>query len=217
MFIVEGNIGAGKSTLLKIIHDKIPHAHVIFEPVNRWDKGNAGKSLLADFYTNPKRWAYTLETYAMFCRVRDHIEEQYSKNVINVMERSIYSGHYCFAKNDYLSGYMTDLEWNIYQDWFYFLVKNKIALPQGFIYLRTTPELVYKRIQQRGRPSEKTISLDYVKAIHERHEEFLIKKENLIDGLYSVPVLILDGDSDFETDPVVQNKMIEEIKAFFKN
>lgn len=215
MYIVEGNIGAGKSTFLKIIQELMPEVDVIFEPVNQWHNDTFGKSLLADFYQDPKRWAYTLETYAMACRVRDHLKESSASATIKIMERSIYSGHYCFAKNDYLSGYLTTLEWEIYTYWFEFLIKNKISQPKGFIYLQTTPEVALARIQKRSRAGESSITLEYLQNIHARHEEFLIDKD-VSENLLNIPVLVLNGNLDFEHDKAVQRDFINQIKAFIK-
>src|SRR3989337_1493014 len=99
MYILEGNIGAGKSTFLRLIKEHMPEIDVSFEPVHNWQKKVYGQSLLANFYQYPKRWAYTLETFAMICRVIEHLKDQsrcYQKKII---ERSIYSGHYCFTLN----------------------------------------------------------------------------------------------------------------------
>ena len=105
MYILEGNIGAGKSTFLTLLAKHLPHICVTLEPMHNWQKQIYGQSLLANFYQDPKRWAYTLETLAMFCRVREHMEEQKKEDTIQITERSIYSGHYCFAQNDYESGF----------------------------------------------------------------------------------------------------------------
>jgi deoxyadenosine/deoxycytidine kinase len=197
MYIVEGNIGVGKSTFLKLISQNLSGVKVLPEPTENWTGQVFGQSLLDNFYKDPKRWAYTLETLAMICRARDHIREQ-EKNLTNlVMERSIYSGHYCFALNGYQSGFFTDLEWKIYNEWVDFLLTKKCQAPLGFIYLKADPEMCMKRIQKRSRISETSISLDYIKQIHHWHEKFLIQKENLNENLKNVPVLVLDCNQDF--------------------
>lgn len=215
MFIVEGNIGAGKTTLLKLIHEHFPTIRVLFEPVNRWDKSQTGMSLLHDFYDNPSRWAYTLETYVMICRVKDHLQDLEEKNVIHVMERSLFSGYYVFVKNCYMRGYMTTLEWQLYQQWFDFLTQQ-IPVPDGFIYLRTTPAIAYERTLKRKRASEHAITFDYIQAIHDRHEEFLIAKEGVTSALKHVPVLLLNGDLSFESDVAIQEDFMQQIKQFIQ-
>lgn len=76
MYIVEGNIGAGKSTFLKLISKRLSHITVVFEPLHNWQNKVYGQSVLANFYKDPRRWAYTMETLAMACRVQEHLREQ---------------------------------------------------------------------------------------------------------------------------------------------
>lgn len=200
MFIVEGNIGAGKSTFLKLINTHFPHITVAFEPLHNWQSKVYGQSILTNFYKNPKRWAYTMETLTMACRVQEHMKEQNHADQFRLMERSIYSGRYCFAQNGYENGFLTTLEWNLYLEWFNFLVTDYCKPPHGFIYLKVDPEISFERIKKRNRHSEKNITLTYLKQINKCHEEFLINKTDILPDLQSVPVLILDCNQDFETD-----------------
>jgi deoxyadenosine/deoxycytidine kinase len=142
-----------------------------------------------------------METLAMACRVQQHMSEQDHPNPLRVMERSIYSGHYAFATNSYQNGSLSQLEWNLYLEWFNFLVTSHCKAPQGFIYLHVDPEVAYERIKKRNRSAEKTISLDYIKQIHERHQAFLVEKRDVLPELRNVPVLILDCNKEFELDP----------------
>jgi thymidylate kinase len=48
---------------------------------------------------------------------------------------------------------------------------DKLWEPDGLIYLRSNPENCFNRIKKRGRESEKNIKLEYIKRIHELHEE----------------------------------------------
>lgn len=213
MYIVEGNIGAGKSTFLSMLGKHFPEITIALEPVNKWHAQDYGQSLLGNFYQDPKRWAFTLETLAMICRVRDHIHEQQKEHTV-VMERSIYSGHYCFTTNSYASGFLTDLEWELYCTWFNYLIPHNCHAPQGFIYLSVDPHIAYERIAQRGREAEKGITLEYLQQIDARHEEFLIKKNNVIDEIKNVPVLVLDCNQDFEHCPEVFQEHVAKLKQF---
>jgi len=216
MFIIEGNIGAGKSTFLKLLQEKIPTVGVAQEPVHNWQKKVYGQSLLANFYQDPKRWAYSIETFAMICRVRDHLIEQ-EKNETTFIERSIYSGHYCFSQNGYENGFMTTLEWQLYCQWFEFLIPGKCKTPAGFIYLSVDPDVAYKRIKKRNRLAEKQITLAYLKQIHQKHEGFLIHKKGILPELKQVPVLRLDCNQEFETDEVAFQKHLDKISDFIKS
>src|SRR5581483_5280099 len=166
MYIVEGNIGAGKSTFLTMVAQQAPHISVVLEPLHNWQRQTHGQSLLVNFMNNPRRWSYTMETLTMMCRVKDHLQEQANPNPSRLMERSIYSGHYCFALTGYESGFMTGVEWQMYSQWFNFLVPGKCRPPQGFIYLKVDPLISFERIAKRKREGESAITLDYLKAIH---------------------------------------------------
>lgn len=216
MFILEGNIGAGKSTLLKLIAQHRPHITIALEPINTWQSNVFGQSLLANFYQNPKRWAYSMETFAMMCRVREHINEQQDLNHFRIIERSIYSGHYVFAHNSYEAGFMTDVEWHLYNHWFDYLIPQKCHDPHGFIYLQTNPEIAYERIKKRNRLAEKKITLAYLKQIHQQHEKFLIQKIGLLPSLKKVPVMILDCNQEFEENPEILNNFFDAIEQFMQ-
>ena len=216
MYILEGNIGAGKSTLLNLLGTEIPNISVLQEPAHKWYNTDNGLSLLNLFYQQPDRWAFTIETLAMISRVKDHTNEQKKKNQIIVMERSIYSGYYCFAKNGHVNGFMTDIEWSIHNQWFDFLITNKCQIPDGFIYIQTDPEIAFERIKKRNRDAEQSISQKYINQIHDFHEQFLIEKKEVSAQLKSVPVLILDGNHEFETDSAQLKKYISSINQFLR-
>jgi deoxyguanosine kinase len=198
MYILEGTIGAGKSTFLKLLAQYLPDLTVKLEPVDIWQSQEHGQSLLTNFYENPTRWAYTLETFTMICRVQEHRRLQKALEPI-IIERSIYSGHYVFARNSYESGFLNNLEWHLYNQFFNFLT-SRCTIPQGFIYLQTSPEIAYERIKKRNRSSEISISLDYLHQLNHQHEKFLCQKEDILPSLKDVPVLIIDCNKEFELD-----------------
>jgi deoxyadenosine/deoxycytidine kinase len=214
MYILEGNIGAGKSTFLRLIDEHIPSIKTVTEPVNNWQSTVYGQSLLTNFYQEPKRWAYTFELLTMICRVQDHLKEQHDKNSAKVIERSIYSGYYCFARNSYAQGFISEAEWQVYQQWFSFLIPHKCMPPRGFIYLRVSPEIAFERIKKRNRHAEKTLTFDYLKQIDQQHELLLIKKEGVLPHLKKVPVLVLDCNEDFENDLTLLHKHMQAIQSF---
>ncbi len=214
MYFVEGPIGAGKTTFLRLIQEKLPELAVIFEPLQSWDSEVYGQSLLANFYKDPQRWAYTMETLAMACRVQEHQREQENPNPFRLIERSIYSGHYVFATNGYHNGFLSELEWQVYLQWFNFLITGRCKAPQGFIYLKVDPEIAFERIKKRDREAEKTISLEYIKQIHACHEDFLVHKKDVLAELKDVPVLILDCNEEFEADTEKFAAHAEKVSSF---
>ncbi len=215
MYVIEGNIGVGKSTLLNLIKKHLTHITVNFESVESWDKHESEASLLHHFYQDTSRWSYTMETFTLFTRVQEHLAIQAQETFsIAMMERSIYSGYYCFAHNGYLQGFLNDTEWDLYTKWFEFLAASHCKTPDGFIYLQTEPTICHQRAQKRNRASEKDVPLVYFNQIHEQHESFLIKKKRILKSLQEVPVLVLDATYNFESDEQIMHEYLEKINDF---
>lgn len=68
-----------------------------------------------------------------------------------------------------------------------------LSRPKGInvdliIYLKCSPEKVMNRIKLRSRAEEKDISFDYIKSLHNLHEDWLIAKKFPVPA----PVLVLD-------------------------
>lgn len=214
MFIVEGNIGAGKSTFLSLLKASEADLTIIQEPVHNWASEKYGQSLLEEFYKHPNRWAFTIETFAMLARSLDHVRYQKKSALPVIMERSIYSGHYCFAQNGLQEGYFNEIEWAVYLQWVNFILHQQCKAPTGFIYLRTSPEICFERINKRNRTGEELVSLSYLRNIHDRHEKFLVSKESLDLNLRHVPVLVLDVTAEFQTNTTSFELLREKIIMF---
>lgn len=212
-FIVEGNIGAGKSTFLRLINERLP-VQIVYEPHTKWQKVD-DENLLDKFYQDTKRWAYTFQSYAFVTRVVEQQKKaKENKHGIQVLERSVYSDRYCFAKNCFEMGTLSKLEWALYQEWFEWLVDNYATKPTGFIYLKTDPQVCYNRLTQRARTEESEIPLSYLKKLHEKHEGWLTDKKNIASYLVDTPVLALDCNGDFENDAERFEKHLHTIAEF---
>lgn len=216
MYIVEGNIGAGKSTFITLLSTYLPEITYSLEPVDAWAQQTYGKSLLEQFYTDPQRWAYTLETLAMLCRSREYLSNTQHQHS-HLMERSLYSGHYCFAQNGKADGYFSEVEWDVYNQWVEFIFANKSKTPHGFIYLKTSPTVCHGRIAKRNRTGESNIPLDYLEKIHYWHEQFLIHKTNVSPDIAAVPVLTLDVTPDFANNPANMAALAAQVSVFIEN
>ena len=214
-FVVEGNIGVGKSTFLKMAASYL-NAQLVFEPHEKWqDVG--GQNLLDAFYKDGSRWAYTFQTYAFITRVLE--QENRSKvndKAFQLVERSVYSDRYCFAKNSFEIGIMNELEWKLYKEWFAWFVENRIEQPAGFIYLRANPEICYDRLVKRSRSEESSVKLDYLKLLHNKHEDWLVHKKGIAKSLENRPILILDCNESFESDIELQKKHINAVRLFLE-
>ena len=136
-------------------------------------------------------------------------EREFLKDSINVSDRSIVSDHYLFAKMLRDDGHINDIEWNLYLEWYNWIIeKHSFAMPKRIIYLRLDPEIAYQRIKKRSREEEDPVSLEYIKRLHQYHENWLMENKD-------IPVLILDVDKDFESDPGVFKSLMENVEKFF--
>lgn len=190
---LEGSIGCGKSTLLSIIQKLVDNKYIeiIQEPVNEWknlvDENN--KNLLQYFYEDPKRWSLTFQINAFFSRINKL--QQLQPNKIYIVERSVYSDKNCFAINCYQNGLINQLEWNIYNNWYQWLITKSNIQPHGFIYLQCQPNICYQRIMNRNRTEESTITLDYLQQLHNLHNDWLLHNK--------IPTLVLDYNQGFDS------------------
>jgi len=78
------------------------------------------------------------------------------------------------------------------------LVCNDHHHPDGIIFMRVMPEIAHKRLQ--NREPHASISLDYIKQTYAQKEEFFIANKNTPEQLQHLPVLVLNGNIDFQTD-----------------
>jgi deoxyguanosine kinase len=212
--IVEGNIGAGKSTFLRLIKDLLD-VQVVYEPHEQWQNID-GENILDSFYKDKNRWAYTFQSYAFITRIMAQEQaDKTSHKFLQILERSVYSDRYCFAKNLFEMGEMTSLEWKLYQDWWGWFVKHYTKKPSGFIYLQTPPQVCYERLLKRARSEESAVPLNYLSMLHTQHENWLIHKQGVDEYIKNVPVLILDCTQDFEDNPDLCKKYAQQIVDFF--
>lgn len=216
--IVEGNIGAGKSTFLKLLQTYLP-VEVVYEPLEQWQRvGGSSENLLEKFYHDTSRWAYTFQSYAFITRIlAQEASAKKSSAPVHVLERSVFSDRYCFAQNCYETGLMTALEWKLYQEWFTWLVETYMTLPHAFLYLQANPTTCYERLLKRNRQEETVVPFDYIKRLHEKHEDWLIKKEDVAPYLKNTPVLVLPCNNDFESNQEEQHEHIHKITSFLKD
>ncbi len=226
---IEGNIAAGKSTFLDILSSEV-NILAVPEPVSKWQSiksTDSGQNLLDYFYTDPKRYSYLFQTFAFLSRMQSQLhpyetlekdtnntkivkDDDAEKETVVVFERSVLSDRYCFAQNCFDTGIMSEMEYKVYQAFHSFLVDEfKMLRLNGIIYLRTNPETCIERLKKRNRSEEKTVDKDYLETLHKKHEEWLLKED-------SIPVLILDCNEEFASDPVRRMEMQMQVRDFLK-
>lgn len=184
---IEGNIGSGKTSLLKFFK-KNSLVEVIEEPVKKWQNVN-GNNTLELMYSDPKRWSYLFESYVLLTMMQVHHRPQTTP--VRLLERSAYSARYCFMENLHRSGMLSTVEYTIFQEWFDYLMANEKPQIDLIVYLRTSPEKCMERIKKRSRDEESSVSMELLNSLHERYEEWLVKKSKFS---LPAPVVVVDGN-----------------------
>ena len=209
MFFVEGNVGTGKSTFLKKLNE-ILDVPIILEPVDEWMAMRnfaSGKNLLEEFYDNQARWAYTFQSVAFRTRLKNLMRIAPGDRSTCIIERSVFTDRNVFAKTCHENAKMDDIEWGDYLSWFDWLIDSLEIRPSGYIYLRADPEVSHDRVKVRKRGGEDAIPLEYLKSLHQKHDEWLLNEPN---------VLVIDVNEDFEYDSERLSDMIKQVRKFIK-
>ncbi|KAB7493974.1 Deoxynucleoside kinase [Armadillidium nasatum] len=182
---VEGNIGCGKTTLLNYF-SQFQEVDVLHEPVKKWTNLN-NYNLMDLMYKNPERWSHLFQTYVQLTMIEQHIKP--SSKPTKLLERSLLSARYCFVENLFRSGKMTGAEYSVYCQWFEMISSLLDCKVDLIVYLRTDPCILHERIKSRNRSEEQNIPLEYLKNLHELHEEWLLESK-----FNSFPVLVMDAN-----------------------
>ncbi|XP_053126997.1 thymidine kinase 2, mitochondrial [Hemicordylus capensis] len=188
---IEGNIASGKTTCLDYFA-KNTSIEVLTEPVSKW-RNVRGHNPLGLMYQDSTRWGITLQTYVQLTMLDQHTRPMISP--IRMMERSIHSAKHIFVENLYRSGRMPEVDYVVLTEWFEWIIKNMDVSVDLIVYLQTSPETCYERLKKRCREEEKIIPVDYLEAIHQLYEEWLIKQT--LSQVPS-PVLVLQADHDMQ-------------------
>ena len=194
---IAGNIGSGKTTLTKLLAK-----HYQWD---RLEEAVDNNPYLFDFYKDMQRWSFNLQIFFLNSRFEQLLEIRRSgRNV--VQDRTIYEDAYIFAPNLHAMGLMTTRDFENY----FRLFKNMdsaVVPPDLMIYLRASVPNLVSQIAERGRDYESSISIDYLKRLHERYEAWISTYDKS-------KVLVVDVDQNsFHTNPEDLGKIINSIDA----
>lgn len=212
---IEGNIGTGKTTLINILKKKFGKKNnVIFveEPLNQWLnlKDKDGKNILGKFYEDQERWSYSFQMHAFITRSKDILRQNTDENVI-IIERSVLTDCNVFAKLLYNSGKISEMEWQLYNEWFTWLTQHfESVKPDKFVYLRAEPEVSYQRMLKRTRDEENNVPLEYLQAVSEKHDEWLLNDD--IEN-----VITIDVNADFNDSENFKRTVIDRVTQLIKS
>ena len=210
---IEGNIGSGKSTLLEILSKKYDSDNrIIFlkEPVDEWEKirDSNGLSMLQKFYEDQKKYSFSFQMMAYITRLAlmKRANEDNLEASIFVTERSLYTDKHVFAKMLHDMNNIEDVNYQIYTTWFDTFARDYQV--ESVIYVKTDPDICYKRIKERSRTGEDEIPLDYLTKCHTYHE-------TMIDKDFSkIFVLALNGNENIKKDASIIENWIKSIEDY---
>ncbi len=194
---IAGNIGSGKTTLTKLLAK-----HYNWD---RLEEAVDNNPYLFDFYKDMQRWSFNLQIFFLNSRFEQLLDIRRSgQNVIQ--DRTIYEDAYIFAPNLHAMGLMTTRDFENY----FRLFKNMdsaVTPPDLLIYLRASVPNLVSQIAERGRDYESSISIDYLKRLHERYEAWISTYDK-------GKVLVIDVDANsFHNNPEDLGKIINSIDA----
>ena len=218
---IDGNIGSGKSTIVKYLKSNFKeyikkesgsdfNICILEEPVNIWNKivdKKDGKNIIEKYYEDQEKYSFAFQMMAYISRL-SQIKEAIDKNCYDIIitERSILTDKHIFAKMLYDDNKINDIEYSIYLKWFDEF--NNAIDSIKIVYIKTSPEVSYKRVIKRQRIGE-NISLDYLKKCHDYHEDILKENYNiiLINGN-------IEADPKITIDDLYYNMVMNKIYKF---
>ena len=216
MYYIEGNIGAGKSTFITLFQKYLENdenSHLLLEPVESWlnTKDSNGKHILQHYYEDQKKYGFTFQMNAFISRVHEIEEMKKLNKKYNFVERSVYTDRNVFTQLNVDSGNIDEIQHKVYKQWFSVFSDKFNLRPQGYIYLKTTPEICEERIKKRDRSGESSIPLEYLTKLDTLHSVWL-KRENE----NGIPVLEIDVTEDYTNNETRQREIFQSIMDFVK-
>jgi len=186
---LEGNIGSGKSTALAALAAR-PDAHVrtFAERIDEY------RPVLGAFYSDHRRWGFLAQTKISMVHRAVQRDVLSAGCALALVERSPLSNWGVFGEMLRRSSTITPLEWDVLCD----VHSNYDWAPDCYIYLRTPPDECLARVHARSRDVECTIDLDYLRGVHERHEDIFMSRSTgdahvyVVDGSQSAEAIVDD-------------------------
>lgn len=194
---VAGNIGCGKTSLCEVL-GKHYQWDILYEDTTT-------NPYLSDFYYDMTRWSFNLQVYFLNSRFRQIVEIQKGENTV-IQDRTIYEDAHIFAPNLHEMGLMSKRDFDNYFSLFQIMMST-IRPPDLIIYLKASIPTLVNHIQMRGRDYEGNMSLDYLKKLNQRYDDWI--------ELYneSPKVIIQTDQLDFINDSEHLGQVIESVNA----
>jgi deoxyadenosine/deoxycytidine kinase len=163
LILVAGNIAAGKTSLTERLGARLDWL-TSFESV-------ADNPYLSDFYANMQTWSFHLQIFFLGHRAQQHLDLAKSQKSA-IADRSIYEDANIFARALHHMGNLSDRDYLAYRRVFDLVISN-LPSPDLLIYLKAPVGVLVKRIQQRGREIESSITTDYLSLLETFYQDWM--------------------------------------------
>ncbi|XP_048461907.1 thymidine kinase 2, mitochondrial [Rhincodon typus] len=144
-------------------------------------------------YEDPSRWAITLQSYVQLTMLQQHILPQVHalnrKESVKMLMKKI---TFLFSLSSFT---MPAVDYAVLTEWFNWIVTNVNIPIDLIVYLQTAPETCHERLRIRCRNEEQVIPLEYLEALHQLHEDWLIRQTSF---KVPAPVLVIPADHDVQ-------------------
>lgn len=156
---IEGVIGAGKTSLARLLAERLNAGLVLEEP--------EANPFLADFYKDPRRYAFQTQMFFLVSRHRELKE----KTNPELFHEGIVSD-YLFQKDRIFANLnLSDRELMLY-DRIAPMLEQDLVPPDMVVYLQASPEVLMGRIAERGRSYERLMDPKYIATLAEAYNYF---------------------------------------------
>ncbi len=193
---IEGAIGAGKTSLAKILAERL-NARLILEETE-------ANPFLPDFYKDRKRYAFQTQLFFLLSRHR----QQQGLFAADLFHPKTISDYLFDKDRIFASVNLDEREFYLYEKLLSILGKE-LPQPDLVIYLQASSEILLKRIKKCGRPYEKNMDSDYVKALNEAFNHYFFHYAK-------TPLLVVNTDQiDLLHDKKNQSDLLTLIQTPF--
>ena len=190
---IEGPIGVGKTSLSKLMADRLG-ARLVLEEFET-------NPFLADFYTDPERYAFQTQLFFLLQRYR----QQHELRQVDMFQNLVVTD-YMFVKDRlFASLNLNEKEMQLYDTVANLLEKN-IIRPDLVIYLQGNTTSLMRKISERGRDMENKITYEYIDALSQVYTEYFFRYQD-------TPLVIINTDN---IDFVNREHDFEEIINFIR-
>jgi deoxyadenosine/deoxycytidine kinase len=162
VIVIEGQIGVGKTTMGEMLEQELGIR--LYRELQRPET----HSLLEKFYTDQRRWAFTMQVH--FLNERFRMIKEIRRNGGGILDRSIFGDH-IFAESLHTHGEMSDEEYATYSTLLYNMLEHA-QNPDLLVYLDCSVDTALDRIRSRDRGLESGIPRDYLERLNKRYLEW---------------------------------------------